>query len=165
MSNPILEFGLASMTFSRGALERLYSDFPHDKLCYQPFPGANHAMWTMGHLATADEYFLQKVGNRPVTCFNELQGAFFMKSSPTPNMKDYPPFEELTAYFRDARERLLSYFGSLSPTQLTEPLGGDSRSFAPDRGTLMRSIAWHEGVHTGQLAVIRKSLGLTPAFG
>lgn len=165
MSNPILEYALANLTFTRGALERLYTDFPKDKLCHQPFPGANHALWTLGHLATADEYFLDKIGSKPTTRFKELEGKFFMKSTPSPNMRDYPPFEELQTYFRDARERLLAYFRSLSPQQLTEPLDSQSKQFAPDRATLMRSIAWHEGFHTGQLAVIRKSLGITPAFG
>ena len=165
MSNPILEYGLSNMAFTRGALERLYSDFPKDKLCHQPFPGANHALWTMGHLATADEHFLQKIGNRPTTKFNDLQSIFFMKSTPSPNLKDYPPFEDVQTYFRDARERLVAYFRSLTPEQLSEPLDSQMKQFAADRAMLMRSIAWHEGFHTGQLAVIRKSLGLNPAFG
>ena len=165
MSNPILEYGISTLTFTRGALERLYSDFPKDKLCHQPFPGANHALWTMGHLATADEYFLQKVGNRPTTRFDELQGIFFMKSIPSAHAKDYPAFEEVQAYFRDARERLIAYFRSLTPEQLAEPLDPQMKQFAADRGILMRSIAWHEGFHTGQLAVVRKALNIPTAFG
>jgi hypothetical protein len=165
MSNSILEFGLEGMAFTRGALERLYNDFPREKLCYQPFPGANHALWTMGHLASADEFFLDKVANKPTTRFKELESKFFMNSKPSPNPGDYPPHEELQAYFHDARERLTSYFKSLSPAQLSEPLPGEMKNFAATRAILMRAIAWHEGFHSGQLAVIRKSLGLAPVFG
>ena len=35
-------------------------------------------------------------------------------------------------------------------------------TFAANLGMLMTSIAWHEGLHAGQLTVVRKSLGLAP---
>ncbi len=45
--------------------------------------------------------------------------------------------------------------------QLTD----DLQSFAPSHAALIPTIAWHEGMHIGQLTVIRKSLSLDPVFG
>jgi hypothetical protein len=48
---------------------------------------------------------------------------------------------------------------------LTSPLPKELETFARSYGGMMCSIAWHEGVHAGQLTVVRKSLGLAPKFG
>jgi DinB superfamily len=165
MSNPILEAGLTVLAFSRQSLLTLAEDFPKDKLTHQPFPGANHALWLMGHLANADDFFMAELGKKPMPQFEKTKALFFMGSKPTPNVKDYPPIEEIRSYLSSAREGLVSWFKSMPPTQLAAPLPEDWKPFAPTYGALMFSIAWHEGLHTGQLTTLRKSLGLSPKFG
>jgi len=165
MPNSLLEAGLGALAFSRHALLEIASDIPGDKLCHQPFPGANHAMWLLGHLANADEYFVSELGKKPARKFEETKGLFFMGSRPQPDPSVYPPIEEVKAYLASAREGLIGWFKSLPESQLAAPLPAEWKTFAPTYGQLMFSIAWHEGLHTGQLSAIRKSLGLAPKFG
>jgi len=165
MSNPALDAGLNVLAFSRRTLLNIAEDIPADKLCYQPFAGANHALWILGHLANADEYFVAELTKKPMPKFEKTKGLFFMGSKPGPNAKDYPSLSELKNYLASARESLVGYFKSLSPAQLVAPLPDDWKTFAPTYGELMFSIAWHEGMHTGQLTTIRKALGLPPKMG
>jgi hypothetical protein len=165
MSESLLVSGLEVLAFSRKNLLEIAEDIPRDKLCYQPFPGANHALWIMGHLANSDEFFVAELGKRPGANFEQTKALFFAGSKPTPHLKDYPPLEEIKSYLSAGRESLVSWFKSLSPAQLAAPLPENWKPFASTYGALMFSIAWHEGLHTGQLTAIRKSLGLSPKFG
>jgi uncharacterized damage-inducible protein DinB len=165
MSNPILDAGLGALAFSRQSLLTLAEDIPHDKLTYQPFPGANHALWILGHLANSDDFFLAELAKKPSPKFEQTKPVFSSGSKPTPKLSDYPPIEEVKSYLSSAREGLISWFKSMPPSQLAAPLPDDWKPFAPTYGALMFAIAWHEGMHTGQLTAIRKSLGLAPKFG
>ena len=49
--------------------------------------------------------------------------------------------------------------------QLISPVPEEWNSFGANYGILMGTLAWHEGLHAGQLTVIRKSLGIVPKFG
>ena len=52
----------------------------------------------------------------------------------------------------------------MSDAQLRSPLPEGFTGFATSFAALMSSLAWHEGLHTGQLTVVRKSLGLEPLY-
>ena len=52
----------------------------------------------------------------------------------------------------------------MSDDQLASPLPEDFKTFAPSLAALPSSIAWHEGMHSGQLTMIRKSLGIGRKF-
>ncbi len=144
MTNDLIDAGLAALGFARQALLGMIDALPEDKILHQPCQGANHAMWILGHLACTDE--------------------FFMKSKPTTNAADYPPIAEVKEILAHNREALISLFSNMDEARLRSPLPGDLNS-APSHAALIPTIAWHEGMHTGQLTVIRKSLDLAPVFG
>jgi len=53
---------------------------------------------------------------------------------------------------------------SLSDAELLEPIEGEAAQFAANRAVLMSSLAFHEGVHMGQVSVARRAAGLPPMF-
>ena len=53
----------------------------------------------------------------------------------------------------------------MSGERLAAALPEDWQVFAKSYGVLINTIAWHEGMHAGQLTVIRRELGLGPKFG
>lgn len=165
MSNSILEQGSTVLAFSRRALLGISEDIPADKLTYQPFPGANHALWIQGHLASTDDYFLTALGRRKSELPAAWGALFGMGSSPAADARKYPALSEVRDALARCRESLLGWFRSLSASQLDAALPDDLKGFAPNHVGLMFSLAWHEGLHTGQLSAIRKSLGLKPKFG
>ncbi len=165
MGSTLLETGLGALAFSRHVTLGLFEDVPDGKVCHQPFAGANHVLWILGHLACTDEYFLNNVGGRPYNRFEKWEKLFFMKSKPTPNRTDYPPVAEVKEALDKNRQELIGWFKSMSDAELVKPIEGDMSQFAANRAVLMSTIAWHEGLHAGQMSVVRKSLGIAPKFG
>ncbi|MFQ5411966.1 MAG: DinB family protein [Phycisphaerae bacterium] len=165
MANHLLETGVATLAFSRQATMALIDTLSEDQFLHQPCPGANHALWIMGHLACSDEFFLNKLGDKPFDKFESWESKFFMKSLPTANASDYPPVAEVKEALANGRERLVGWYGTLDEATLLSPPPDDLKDFAPTHAALLSTIVWHEGMHAGQLTVIRKSLGLAPVFG
>ena len=165
MTNDLIDAGLAALGFSRQALLAMIDALPEDKLLHQPCQGANHAMWILGHLACADEYFMNKIDGRPFNKFEDWQGKFFMNSKPTTNTADYPPVAEVKETLANNREALISCFKKMDEAKLRSPLPEEIQTFAPTHAALIPTIAWHEAMHIGQLSVVRKSLSLPPVFG
>ena len=164
MSNLVLENGIAALNFARQTTLELLSDFPQDKLTHQPCASGNHAIWIAGHIAYADDLFASKVGNKPARCSDSWVKLFSMGSIPQADAGAYPSLSEVTNALADNREALLAWFGSMTAEELANPLPEDFKMFAATFGQFMTSIAWHEGLHAGQLTVVRKSLGLAPKF-
>ena len=165
MADLVLESGLNVLAFARHATLGFISDIPPDKLHHQPTEGGNHALWILGHLAVSDDLFLSKLGGTPAKCAEDWFKRFGMGSKPSPNAKDYPPVAEVKDHLAARREDLLVWFKSMDEAKLRESLPAGWTEFAPTYAGLMFSMAWHEGLHGGQLTIIRKSLGLAPKFG
>ncbi len=165
MASHLLATGIRGLEFARRATLGFVEDVPDDQWCHQPGRGANHACWIIGHLATTDNYFLTNLTGQDSKVPESWEKLFGMGSQPSPNRADYPAAAELKDRLRSRREDLLAWFRTLSPEKLLEPLPKDWQNFAPDHIGLAVSIAWHEGMHAGQLTVVRKSLGLAPKFG
>ena len=165
MSNPVFESGIAAMNFARQTTLGLLEGIPQDKLTHQPCEGANHALWIVGHLGYTDLMFLTRVGKKSIETPENWTEFFGMGSVPLPDASAYPPLGKLKEALADNRETLLGWFGSMSAEELAKPLSDDFKSFASNHGMLMTSLAFHEGLHAGQLTVVRKSLGIAPMIG
>jgi uncharacterized damage-inducible protein DinB len=153
---------LAAFDWTDKAVEDVFNGIPAAEYLHQPFPGANHALWTLGHLATVNQYFLKSLAGRDGDLFERYKGMFFAKSHPSPNASDYPSLETVREYFKTSRSAFRSWIESLDDAQLTGPPPEDFQKFAPTLGNLLMRLLWHEGMHYGQLTVLRKSLGLSP---
>jgi len=165
MASPVVSCGLKALDFARRITLCLINDIPPDKLWYQPVSAGNHVLWIAGHLATADDFYLRGLGNRETGFPPEWRGLFGMGSTPQADASSYPALSDVKEQLSRMRVGLVEFFSGLSDEQLAQPLPGDFATFAPDFGTLASTIAWHEGLHAGQLTVIRKALGLKPSFG
>lgn len=165
MADPVRDFGLLAIKKARTLTIGILDGVPTDQMTHQPFEGANHALWIMGHLGTVDEFYLKEAGGRPVTRFDEWRKTFFFRSKPSSKLADYPPIAEVRDYFHNARAALLQWFGSMDDAAFFSPLPGRLATFEPHFGSLLARLCWHEGMHSGQLTVIRKSIGQSPVFG
>jgi uncharacterized damage-inducible protein DinB len=153
---------LAAFDWTDQAVEDLVKARPPDQFLHQPCPGANHALWTLGHLATVNQYFLKTLAGRDGALFEKYKAMFFAKSQPSPDAATYPPVAALRDYFQSSRTAFRGWVASLSDQQLTGPAPEEFQKFAPTLGNILMRLLWHEGMHYGQLTVIRKSLGLAP---
>ena len=151
------------LTSARGISERILNDFhTPDEWLHQIHPGTNHALWFAGHMGQTDNFFitlLDPTQAAPRAGWGEMFG---MGSQPTGNPDDYPPVAEVLDYMRDRRQTLLAVLERLSEDELETPTPQGSPEFLADYGMVFQAASWHEGMHTGQLTTVRRSLGHKP---
>ncbi len=164
MAIDALELGIATLTFARRRTLDLLRDIPNDKLGHQLTPGGNHALWILGHLANSDNFFHTTVGRSSSSLPETWNDLFGMNSKPLGDPAKYPALDELQQRMAECRETLISWARSMTPQQLAAPLPDDLATFAPNCCALLPCIAWHEGIHAGQLTMIRRDLGISPMF-
>lgn len=159
----------SSLILARRLTTDLLEDFNtlHHWL-FQVHESANHALWIVGHLGLADNAFILKfrpsMGQEP----NGWKNLFWSGSEPMSDPRHYPPIDEVLDYFESRRQTLLQVLKDLSldelhqpapPPEAQSPIAG-----APNIGQVFFFIAYHEGLHTGQLAVARRGLGYPPVY-
>jgi len=153
-----------ALRFSRGFFMALYQPLDDRSLLHQPVACGNHPLWLAGHLACVDEFFRTSVGGGdPIlpVAWNTLFGP---GSTPRRDRGAYPARTEVDQGLAAARTALLEWFESCDDYRARQLLPENLRSFARSVELLPGSLAVHEGLHTGQLSVVRKSLGLAPAI-
>lgn len=159
------------LRFARGGLMRVLEGFPSDKITLLPeFKDggavANHALWIAGHLATTDDWFLQQMGvSAELELCSSWHETFGGGSKPVDHASTYPAYSDVLESLKTQRDRLIAWFSARSEAELAAPSPEKWSKYAPTVADFAFFLAWHEGYHAGQLSVVRKQVGLGPAFG
>lgn len=148
--------------FSEGLLASFKTP---EEWTHQLFPGANHALWFAGHMALVDNSFLRRVAPEKGVEREDYVAKFGRGSVTTGDPADYPPAEEIVAFMRDRRQLMVEEIAKFTDDDLTKPLPPGFPPFLPDFGQLFAFYAWHEGMHSGQISMIRRALGHPPMVG
>ena len=159
------ETGVAALMFARRVTMGLLEDISDDRFFHQPFHGANHAAWIVGHICRNDDNFLTGLEGRPSQLPASWEALFAAGSSPAVDTDHHPNRDQILTQFEARRHELLAWFREMPTERLISPVPEDWKTFGATYGILMSTLAWHEGLHAGQLTVIRKSLGIAPKFG
>jgi hypothetical protein len=125
---------------------------------------ANHALWFAGHMGISDNFFIAVVAPEKARKDPVLESRFGMGSHPTDQVTDYPPVETVLAFMRERRATLLQILDELTDADLAKPTPKGTPEFLSDVGSVFETAIWHEGMHSGQLSVVRRSLGHKPRF-
>ncbi len=149
---------------ARMALLGLIEDIPADKWCWQPQPNANHVLWSVGHIAVVDDLAISTLTGKPAEPPPPWAGLFAPGSTPQSDPAAYPSPDEVIAYLKAQRQTLLTALDAAPDDIFDRPMPSEWSHLWPDVGCALLSLAWHEGFHTGQIATIRKTLGLKPKF-
>ena len=161
--NPLRDHLLSSLKWARGCTHMVMKDWPEDRITYQATAADNHLLWTMGHMAVSDEWILAMLTGEPNPLPEEFSKAFGYQTTVSASVDAYPPHDEIKMQFERARAHLLEWLEGADDAKLQEKFEG-GEGFAETPLEAMQKEAWHEGWHTGQLATLRRSLGLKPAF-
>ena len=154
------------LEFARNRTENWLEPFktPQDWV-HQLFPGANHALWIVGHIAWVDNAFLGLIGSESKRIdLGELKVKFRIKSQPSSNPNDYPDASEVLAIFRDRRAALLSELDRMTDDDLNKPCGPGGPAILTDVASVFELCSLHESTHAGQITMIRRALGHSPIF-
>ncbi len=165
MSTVHRDRALALLDFSHGLTLGLLKDVPADKMTFQPTPTENHFVWTFGHLASTYSWLKSLVDGQMHPLPDSYNGLFGMGSKPTPDAKAYPSFAEVKKHNDEAYAAFVGAVKKQTDAELLQPTAADSHGFATDRLDAVAKGAWHEGWHAGQLANVRKALGIKNLWG
>ncbi|MBX3401773.1 MAG: DinB family protein [Phycisphaeraceae bacterium] len=152
--------GLDLVNWAHGTTIALLADWPADKLTFQPSPHDNHALWTIGHLATTYQWLASLLDGTWAPLPDNYNAMFGMGSKPVPDAAAYPPMSEVRSHFDRAYERFVDLAARIRSADASKPTIGNSHGFCRDRADVLDKAAWHEGWHSGQLSSLRRALGL-----
>lgn len=153
------------LKFVRSISDGILKGFPEDKMTWQTGPEDNHALWVLGHLASTDGWLASMVNAPGTTAPESWQKPFGQGSKPVSDPKQYPSVAELKKAFDENRAAVLKWFETAPESALATPLKDKTGGFMNDPIDGAMKIAWHEGWHMGQVATLRKALGLPSVMG
>lgn len=129
---------------------------------HQLHNGGHHALWFAGHMGTTDN-FMSSLVRADLCSVNEEYGALFgLGSQPSADLSEYTLVENVLGFLVERREKLLLALEEMTDHQLADPTPDGASEFMPDNAAVFEIAIWHEGLHSGQISLIRRSLGFEP---
>ena len=119
-------------------------------------PGGNPVIWIAGHMA-ASRFSMASLLGEPLA---SPLGPTFAKGAQVPGEADLPEAAQVLAVWRDVSPIVLDRLAQATAERLAAPY---PRRLPLDDNSVLGAITfltYHEGYHIGQLALIRKALGL-----
>lgn len=164
-----------SIRESRTLLMRYARGFDDANRATQAPTLPNHFAWTMGHLALYLHRSGERIDARPLPESDFVKGdgrsgsadrfdteSISMNSTPQPDATLYPPAARCVAIFDAAIERCARAFETASDEVLDSPAKWGTVEI-PMWLVAIRMV-FHNGTHTGQLADLRRALGMGSIF-
>lgn len=157
------QHAVALLEFARKVSNDMLKDIPEDKLTFQSCPTDNHALWVMGHLAGTDAWMGSTLNIPGIKVPQSVIEAF--RSGTKPSAKGNPPIADVRKAFHESHAALVAWLREAPESALAVDLKAKTGGFATDTIDAMLKLAWHEGWHMGQVAGVRKALGLPNVAG
>ena len=155
---------VAHAKFTYGLIQKFAAGFPDDQVLAQPTGCPNHLLWTFGHLASTASWMNGLLtGGAPIVpeTYNALFG---MGSKPSSDASLYPSFDEVKKAYEDSFNAVIAAASASNDAELLKPTEQDGGGFVNDKLDALTKIAFHDGWHIGQLADLRRGLGLPSVF-
>lgn len=141
----------------------LLAGFEGEEWTFQLKPGAQHALWICGHLASAqDTLVFQRCLGKPVLAPDFR--VHFPTGGPVKSAAEHawPTVDEVRERMADMQRRTEAAVAAMSDALLAEPAFGKDGAPHPHYDTKLGAVshaARHEAFHAGQIAMIRRMLG------
>lgn len=146
--------------FAHKMLADMAGGIPDDRATSQLAGAYNHKLWTLGHLADSNQWFAWLIDGQPMTLPAEWNRLFGMGSTPQDDAAIYPPIADVRAAFEASVDRLCAAIEAHTDAELGGPPAGDGAGFVHDKLDSAFKAVWHYGWHLGQVAALRKGLGV-----
>ena len=156
---------ISNLNWTRQCTEDIIKGFPENKLTFQTNETDTHVLWTLGHLILSDRWILSMVGGGEYEVPESYEKLFGFQSKAVASADAYPPIAELRRHFDESRRRLVAWLEQVDDDQLKKAVDDGGMGFAKTALDALSKQMWHEGWHAGQIAPLRRALGLKPAFG
>jgi hypothetical protein len=143
----------------------LVKDIDDADMATQPFEGANHPAWILGHIVVSTDGVLKLLGQEP-TAPPEWQSLFGRGSSVSTDRSIYPSKETLIASLETAFDRANSAASDANEDQIAGPHQLEMlQRGLPTKGDLIALLlTTHVAQHLGQLSAWRRAMGRPAMF-
>ena len=142
-------------------VHRMTHDLSPADFAHQPVPGANSAAWVVGHLAVTLWRTAERLGAADLPALPPgLLDTFTQTGKPAGDQSALGDPAALLALFDTCLAKVIAAVPSIPTAKLTEP--ATRPGFATTFGEGVLFGALHIAMHTGQLSLIRRSLGKPP---
>jgi hypothetical protein len=156
---------LETLNFAHGILNKALDGFEGDKAMAQAHPTGNHALWTMGHLATTYWWLTTLIDPSKAHALPESYNALFgMGSKCSTEKAKYPPASEVKATYNKSFDALAGAINAIPENDLWSKCASDSHGFASSKIDVAYKAAWHDGWHIGQVTDCRRVQGMPSIF-
>ena len=155
---------IKALRMARGINNQLVDGTPADKAAFQPSPTDNHILWVLGHMPYGYAYFAEILGGKIDEPPEAWKPLFNAGSKPVGDATKYPPLAELRRVYDRAFDQFMAIVEKMPVEDLAKP-PAIAADWIPDRLAALHAVVWHEGWHGGQIASIRKALGLPSVMG
>lgn len=160
-----VKHAVETMKFAHGMLDTMLATVPAEKSLHQVHPTSNHLLWTLGHLACTYAWFSGTIDAKGGAALPESWGALFgMGSKPSSDAKVYPSLGEVRKGYDAAFAAYVKQVEGLSEADAWTATANDTGGFASSKVDAAYKCAWHDGWHLGQIADLRRALGLPPVM-
>ena len=132
-----------------------------EDLWKRPTPKTNPMLWILGHMVSTRAALLKMLGDD----FDPGLGQVFARGTALEDPSGYPSQEKIQEASRQVNARLFARLAAMTDTDVSQPA---TRSPIPGVQSLSQQIAFltmHDSYHVGQLAYVRKALGLPGVAG
>lgn len=158
MSKSARDQAVSFLEFARWYSHGLLKGIPDDKYTFQPSKTDNHVSWVLGHLAGTEAWMAGVLNMGDIGVPKDIAESYGMKSTPNPDVKHTP--EQLREVFEKSHAAFINWYKTADEAALSQDLSVVTQGFASDPIDAAHKIAWHEGFHFGQVANVRKALGI-----
>jgi hypothetical protein len=151
-----------ALTKSQFMIHRMIDDLKPHEFEHQPFPGVNCIAWVVGHLTLTDRRQLTWLGVPDLPPVPDgFEERFKVTRTTAVEQKGFGDPKELVALFDAHRRKLIDCLPTVDPAKFFEPPSFQTPMFA-DRGEGTLFMGLHTAMHSGQISLIRRSLGYPP---
>ncbi|MFT3788817.1 MAG: DinB family protein [Tepidisphaeraceae bacterium] len=151
-----------ALKMADGVFVALVSELRSHPLAQATPRGGNHAIWTIGHVAFVElglpSILFGEPHPRP-----EWAPLFNMGTECSTDASKYPSFDEVLSVYQRTRAATLKLLDQLGDARLAEKPKNVPPGFEKEMVTIGHTfnlLALHQMMHTGQVADIRRALGL-----
>jgi uncharacterized protein YndB with AHSA1/START domain/uncharacterized damage-inducible protein DinB len=144
-----------------GQAERSFPGVAEGDLWKQPAPQSNSMLWIFAHMVSTRANILKLLGDD----FDSGWGETFGRGAALQDASGYPSREKINEVAREVNRRLYAKLGALTDADVSKAASRSFTNAVQTLGDQVAFLAMHDTYHVGQLAYVRKALGLPGVVG
>ena len=141
--------------------DRSFQGVPDADQWKRPTPQSNPMLWIFGHMVDTRTRLLKILGED----VDPGWGDVFGRGAALQDTSGYPSREKILQASREVNARLYARLGAMTDADVSRPATRAFTNAVQTVGDHVAFLAMHDTYHVGQLAYVRKALGLPGVVG